>query len=108
MAKIGKVWSYIRGHKYLVTIAIFVLIIGVFDENNLIQRIKHHSEMHELNTEIEHYRKQYEENNRQLKEITSNPRELEKVAREKYLMKKADEDIYIFEEDMQKNEKDNR
>lgn len=28
---------------------------------------------------------------------------LEKVAREKYLMKKPNEDIYIFEEDLDKN-----
>ena len=31
------------------------------------------------------------------------PEELEKVAREKYLMKKENEDIYIFEEDLKKN-----
>ena len=35
-----------------------------------------------------------------LKEITSNPKELEKVARERYLMKKSNQDIYVFEEDL--------
>ena len=39
-----------------------------------------------------------------LKEISSNPEELEKVAREKYLMKKPDEDVYVFEEELEENE----
>ena len=46
------------------------------------------------------HRKQYEEDSKMLKEITSNKEALEKVAREKYLMKKENEDIFIFEEDL--------
>ena len=81
------------------TIGAFLLIIGVLDENSLIRRIAHKREIHQLNTEIERYRKQYEEDSKLLKEITSNKEALEKVAREKYLMKKENEDIFIFEED---------
>ena len=44
------------------------------------------------------YKKQYEEDSKTLKELTTHPEVLEKVAREKYLMKKQNEDIYIFEE----------
>ena len=33
-----------------------------------------------------------------LKELTSNPEALEKIAREKYLMKKPNEDVYVFEQ----------
>lgn len=103
MSKLKKAWEYIRQHKYLITILVFLLIIGVLDEeNSLIQRFSHWREIRTLNTEIEHYRKQYERDSRELKELTSNPEELEKVAREKYLMKKANEDIYIFEEDLKK------
>ena len=100
-------WSYIRRHKYLITILVFLLIIGVLDdENSLIQRVKHKREIFELKREIKHYRDQYEESSRELKELTSNPEMLEEVAREKYLMKKPNEDIYIFEEDLnKKNEK---
>ena len=70
------------------------------DENSLIRRIAHKREIHQLNTEIERYRKQYEEDSKLLKEITSNKEALEKVAREKYLMKKPNEDIYVFEEEL--------
>ena len=33
-----------------------------------------------------------------MRELTTNPEALEKIAREKYLMKKPDEDIFVFEE----------
>ena len=97
MSKLKAVWSYIRRHKYLITILVFL-------ENSLIQRMQHISEIHELKQEIKHYRDQYEKDSKALKELTSNPEILEKIAREKYLMKKPNEDIYVFEEDLEKKD----
>lgn len=98
MSKLLTIWNYIRRHKYLITVLIFLVVIGFLDENSLIQRIKHRSEISSLNSEIEKYRKQYERDTEKLKELTTNPEALEKIAREKYLMKKPNEDIYVFEE----------
>ena len=98
MSKLMTVWNYIRKHKYLITIVSFLVIIIFLDENSLIQRNKHRQEINALTSEIEKYRKQFEEDTRKLKELTSNPEALEKIAREKYLMKKPNEDIFIFEE----------
>ena len=90
-----------RDHKYRVTIAVFILIIGVLDENSLIQRFAHQREISALNAEISRYRQQYEEDSRMLREISNNKEALEKVAREKYLMKQTDEDIFVFEKDIE-------
>ena len=98
MSKLITVWKYIRQHKYLLTIVIFGVIIVFLDENSLIQRQKHRQEIRTLTNEIEKYRKQFEEDTRKLKELTNNPEAMEKIAREKYLMKRPDEDIFIFEE----------
>ena len=98
MSKLGTVWKYIRQHKYLITIALFGVIIVFLDENSLIQRAKHRREINALTSEIEKYRKQYEDDTRTLKELMNNPEAMEKVAREKYLMKKPNEDVFIFEE----------
>ncbi len=92
------VWTYIRKHKYLITIVAFLVIIVFLDENSLIQRAQHKREISTLKSEIARYRKQYEEDTRKLKELMDNPEALEKIAREKYLMKKPNEDIFIFEE----------
>lgn len=98
MSKLLTIWNYIRCHKYLITLLGFIVIVGFLDENSLMQRVKHRSEISALNGEIEKYRKQYEEDTEKLKELTTNPEALEKIAREKYLMKKPDEDIFVFEE----------
>ena len=98
MSKLITVWKYIRQHKYLITIAAFLVIIVFLDDNSLIQRQKHQQEINTLKAEIERYRQQFEEDTRKLKELTSNPEAMEKIAREKYLMKRPNEDVFIFEE----------
>ena len=98
MSKLSALWGFIGRHKYLITLLVFGVIIVFLDENSLIQRAKHREEIRELNEEIAKYRKQFEEDTRKLKELTDNPEALEKIAREKYLMKKPNEDIFIFEE----------
>ena len=98
MSRLMTIWNYIRRHKYLITIVAFLVMIVFLDENSLIQRAKHKQEISTLNSEIIKYRKQFEEDTQTLKELTDNPEALEKVAREKYLMKKPNEDIFIFEE----------
>ena len=98
MSRLITVWKYVRMHKYLITVAAFLVIIVFLDENSLIQRNKHRQEINALTAEIEKYRKQYEEDTETLKELMNNPQVLEKIAREKYKMKKPTEDIFVFEE----------
>lgn len=98
MSRLITVWKYVRMHKYLITVVAFLVIIVFLDENSLIQRNKHRQEINALTAEIEKYRKQYEEDTETLKELMNNPQVLEKIAREKYKMKKPNEDIFVFEE----------
>ena len=98
MSRLMTVWKYVRMHKYLITVAAFLVIIVFLDENSLIQRNKHRQEINALTAEIEKYRKQYEEDTETLKELMNNPQVLEKIAREKYKMKKPNEDIFVSEE----------
>lgn len=105
MKALSKIWHLLGRHKYLITIAAFLLIICVLDENNLMRRADHLREIRELEEEIEKYRQQYERDSRRLQELTTDPDELEKVAREKYFMKSENEDVYIFEEDLDEKQK---
>ena len=97
MASLSNVWGYIKRHKYLITIVGFVVIIGFLDENSLMRRMAYEQEINTLNKEIEKYRKEYEESTQRLNEITTNPEAIERIAREMYLMKKPNEDVYVFE-----------
>lgn len=81
------------------TFVVFIVVIGFLDDNSLVRRVQHHREISTLNSQISIYRKQYDEDSQKLKELTSNPQAIEKIAREKYFMKKPNEDIYIIEKD---------
>lgn len=98
MDKLITIWSFICRRKYLITVVAFAVIIGFLDENSLFRRLAYEREISQLEEEIEKYRADYEENTKRLNELNSNPDAIEQVAREKYLMKKPNEDIYVFED----------
>lgn len=105
MDKLASLWAYIRKNrffnKYLVTLVIFAVILGFLDENNLMRRFQYTREESRLRSEIEKYRNEYEENTERLNELAVDSGAIERIAREKYLMKKPNEDIYVFEEDIE-------
>ena len=98
MDKLITIWSFICRRKYLITVVAFAVIIGFLDETSLFRRLAYEREISQLKEEIEKYRADYEENTKRLNELNSNPDAIEQVAREKYLMKKPNEDIYVFED----------
>ena len=98
MDKLITIWSFICRRKYLITVVAFADYIGFLDENSLFRRLAYEREISQLKEEIEKYRADYEENTKRLNELNSNPDAIEQVAREKYLMKKPNEDIYVFED----------
>lgn len=97
MSKVVKIWNYLCRHKYMVVTVIFLVIIGFIDENSLIRRAKYKYEIMQLQDEIKYYRDIYTKDTERMNELNSNPEAIEKIAREKYLMKTPDEDIFIFE-----------
>jgi cell division protein DivIC len=84
-------------NKYLITVVVFLAFIVFVDENNVIRRVQYETKIRELKQEIRHYRKLSEESENKLKKLHSSNAELERVAREDYLMKKPNEDVYIVE-----------
>ena len=85
-----------RQHKYMITLLVFGIIIGFVDENSIVRRLGYTAETVRLRSEIEKYRQEYEENTERLNELAVDSGAIERVAREKYLMKKPNEDIYVF------------
>lgn len=84
-------------NKYLITIVVFLAFIIFVDENNVIRRVNYELKIRELKQEIRHYRKLSEESESKLNKLHSSDAELERVAREDYLMKKPNEDVFIVE-----------
>jgi cell division protein FtsB len=86
--------SYLK-NKYILTLVVFGVWIGFFDQNNLWDRAKLSSRINQLKKQKHHYEVEIEQNQRKLNEIQESPESLEKFAREQYLMKKKNEDIFV-------------
>ena len=83
-------------NKYLTATLLFLAWLCFFDRNDLISEIKLVAKIHKLKAERTYYQTQTDATNEELKELQTNPANLEKFAREKYLMKKDNEDVYII------------
>jgi cell division protein DivIC len=80
---------------YFIVGAVFLIWMLFFDASDIINQVRLSSNKHDLINEKEYYLQKIEEVKNERKELMSNERLLEKFAREKYLMKKPSEDIYI-------------
>ena len=85
-------------NKYTITLAVFAVIIIVVDDNSLVDRYKAYREKCELQKEKARYEENIKKDKEFLEAIQSDPKALEKFAREEYKMKGDDEDVYIIKE----------
>ncbi len=86
-------------NKYVITSLLFVVWVLFFDQNNLLDRRKYVKEYQQLLIDKEYYLKKVVEDKKRLEELQTNDENLEKFAREQYLMKKDDEVIYVIKKD---------
>lgn len=83
-------------NKYILALIIFLVLIIVFDDNNLIQRRKSIQQLNQLKRDKEYYIKNVKDDQQRMNELITKNENLEKFAREKYLMKRPDEDVFII------------
>lgn len=83
-------------NKYFVAAFAFLIWIAVFDENNLYERFQLARGLKQLEKDKKYYQEQIEEDAARLEELQTNDENLEKFAREQYLMRKDDEDVFII------------
>ena len=94
-----KIWHIIKPYvknKYIIGLFLFVIWISFLDENRLIDRVEALKEVSNLEEQNNYYLRQIEENNKRLNELRTNKENLERFAREQYLMKKPNEDVFVM------------
>ncbi len=84
---------------YWVTGLSFLVWMIFLDSNDLISRFKLSSKLRSLENQKEYYQTKIKEVEKDRLELMTNRELLEKFAREKYLMKKDKEDIFIIQEE---------
>lgn len=78
---------------------VFVTWMLFFDAHNFLTRLNNIKELREANAKKAYYMQQVEQVKQQMDELKNNTETLERFAREKYMMKKPDEDIFIIVEE---------
>lgn len=86
-------------NKYIVAFLIFLVWLAFFDHNNWVEKWQLKRKITTLKKEKSYYQEKIKEDNRRIKELLSSKENLEKFAREQYLMKKPNEDIFIIVND---------
>lgn len=98
MAKIPKIFLKLIRNKYLLTLIIFILWIAFFDTNNLVDRFGDINALKQLEKDKLYYQESIEQDRKRIEELKTDKENLEKFAREQYLMKKKNEDIFYIED----------
>jgi cell division protein FtsB len=83
-------------NKYLIASAIFIGYMIFADKNNVIEQYKLQQQYTKIKREHRYYEQQIIDARKQRDELFSNETNLEKFAREKYLMKRDNEDVFVI------------
>ncbi len=86
-------------NKYFIASIAFGVWMLFFDRNDLISQFDYRSDVMKLKNEKEFYVKEIAQAEKDLTELTTDQQKLEKFAREKYLMKKDNEDVFVIVEE---------
>ena len=84
---------------YFVFTVLFIMWMVFIDSNDIISHFKLRSKLNELEKQKEFYQERKEKIKVEREELLSNFELLEKFARERYLMKRKTEDLYVIMEE---------
>ena len=92
-----RLFNLFRNKYFLFSLAFIVYMI-FFDKNDLFSQYQYYQQVSKLKQERDFYLKETTKVNKDLEELSSDPKELEKFAREHYLMKKDNEDVFVIQQ----------
>ncbi len=96
---------FFRSDKYFIAGIAFLTWMLFFDRNDLMSQYEYRTQLNKLQAEKEFYLKESAKAVKDLNELTTDKTKLEKFAREKYLMKKENEDVFVIITEEAKKEK---
>jgi len=91
--------TYFLKNKYAVALTVFFIWILFFDNNSLISQFRLIFTLSDLHKQEAFYIEQIKNDSTSLYVLKNDPASLEKFARENYLMKKDNEDIFLIVDD---------
>lgn len=89
-------------NKYIASVLVFVLWISFFDRNDLFTQWDRKQELNKLESSASFYEKEIAHTKKDLTDLNGNPAIIEKFAREKFFLKKPDEEIFLVSDSVDK------
>jgi cell division protein FtsB len=86
-------------NKFFIAFAAFAVWMLFFDEKDVFTMRHHRQELRDLQQSKKYYSDQVTREKTELENLKNNPSTLEKYAREKYYMKRDNEDLFLIPED---------
>lgn len=84
-------------NKYLIVTLIFAVVLIFVDQYNIFFQIKNFKKLRAAKQQIEFYDKEIENQQNILNNLHKDSVMMERIAREKYMMKRENEVIYVIE-----------
>ena len=88
--------TFVKKHLFWLLVVLFALFMCFFDDHSYMQLRRLRHQQARIKEEIASYRDSIAEYEEHIREVSGNSAEMEKFAREKLMMKKANEDVYII------------
>ena len=82
----------------MITTIALIVWVGFFDKNDVRNQMDFRKEVKRLQEERKYYANEIRSITSDLRELSTNPKTLEKFAREKYYMKRDNEEIFVLVE----------
>lgn len=92
-------WFRFVTNKYLITFIVMTIWIIFFDKNDVLTQLEFSKQLRGLEHEKDYFLSEIKNNKNKLVELQTNNENLEKFAREQYLMRKEDEDVFVVVHD---------
>ncbi len=90
-----KIWPHFK-NRYLLTTVGFICWMLFFDQNDVRMQLELTQKLHKLELEKKYFVEEIARNKEDMLDLKTNAASLEKFARERYLMKKDNEDIFVL------------
>ncbi len=74
----------------------FLVWMSFFDSNDLLSQYQHHQKLKALQREKAYFQAEIKKVQKDYHDLTTEQTHLEKFAREKYFMKRDEEDVYVI------------
>lgn len=101
MLKFSFFFKIIR-NKYALSFIVFTIWISFFDRNDLITQWDRKQELQKLETSASFYEKEIATTKKDLIDLNNKPAILEKFAREKFYLKRPNEDLFLVNDSADK------